>query len=731
MVLTQLLSQLMKKVQQPRVIAEVFAGILLSPSALGRIPNFTNYFFPEISKPYLFLIADIGLVLFLFLVGLEIEAGAVCKTVSLSASIALGGIILPFGLGSALAVPLYNHFGDPSVEFTHFFLFIGIAFSITAFPVLCRILTEWEWIGAFLVGLIIPREGGLAIALAEKFEDIVSILLLPLYFTTSGLSTDFGLLNDKLTWTFTLGIIILAWAGKFGGGLLAARIAGLQLREAAIIGTLLSCKGLIELIVLNVGLSAGILNKRVFSMFVLEALTLTFLTTPVVVALYPPECRKKCLLDAPSANNDNDVERISVPLCLSNVQWKSHVVVILDGMDELSSIMNFMELLKYGATLRKSVYQENSFKQCSCSKSGRAISLSVKALRLIELSERSSGVMKSSAIDRLVATDPLLKTFKTYCDISGISVSASLSIVPLEGFASKVAEDTTNGHFSELLLIPWSGAHLHNVGGEMSPVNKHIKGMDIFTRHVTLSGSHLHYLRDAFSECKTDLVLLMDRGVVFNEYQNGQHFIFPFFGGKHDRLALRLMLQLCAKDGTTATVFRIPTSRAIPREQTSTSTKTVTMIDDEERSSSEQITPPVSLEIEQKADEDLWRQFTSKTNVCLYMQEALGRIEFLEKEKTIALTEVLHLIHLEIEKAIVDHSKRPFIVLSREGDYGKNTNTSDGGSEGYEHSITASITPGIISTLGILPSAVFTSTDDRTGLMIIQSKPEFGPDTLS
>lgn len=141
MTITQILFHLLKRSRQPRVIAEILAGILLSPSALGRIPGFTDTFFPDISKPYLSLIAEIGLILFLFLVGLEIDGSLIRNSASLSASIALGGIILPFGLGSALSVPLYNYFADSDVEFTHFFLFVGIAFSITAFPVLCRILT--------------------------------------------------------------------------------------------------------------------------------------------------------------------------------------------------------------------------------------------------------------------------------------------------------------------------------------------------------------------------------------------------------------------------------------------------------------------------------------------------------------------------------------------------------------------------------------------------------------
>lgn len=336
------------------------------PTAFGRIPGFTEHIFPSESMPYLSLVANIGLCLFLFLVGLEIEGGVVKRNARLSAAIGLAGMIIPFGLGAGLAVPIYKQFIDQDVEFTHFMLFAGVAFSITAFPVLCRILTElklldttvgivvlsagvandiigWtllalsvalvngggglsalyillvcvgfalillfpgrmalHWLarktgsiengptiffmtitilllfgsafftdiigvhaifGAFLTGLIVPREGNMAIHLTEKLEDMVQIIFLPLYFTLSGLSTDLGLLNDGvftppsktaihadfeigMTWGYTIAICTLAFVGKFGGCMLAARYAaGFSWRESSAIGSLMSCKGYIS-----------------------------------------------------------------------------------------------------------------------------------------------------------------------------------------------------------------------------------------------------------------------------------------------------------------------------------------------------------------------------------------------------------------------------------------------------------------------------------------------------
>lgn len=384
--MAQLLALLLKKLRQPKVIAEVIGGILLGPTAMGmfnathfsstyhadgvhhrsgRIPGFTQHIFPSDSLPYLSLVANIGLVLFLFLVGLEIDVQSIRKNARQSLTISLGGILLPFGIGAGMSKLIYNQFVlpvNPGTSFGHFMLFTCVAYSITAFPVLCRILTElklldttvgicvlsagvgndivgWTLLalsvalvnagsgltalyvllccigwtlfllfpvkkllyilarrtgsidsgptmffmtvsmlvvfgsafftdaigvhaifGGFLAGLVIPRENGLAIALTEKLEDMVTIIFLPLvslrimvpcraivdtlqYFTISGLSTDLGLLNTGNIWGYTIAIIITAWFGKFFGASIAARIAGFKLREATTIGTLMSCKG--------------------------------------------------------------------------------------------------------------------------------------------------------------------------------------------------------------------------------------------------------------------------------------------------------------------------------------------------------------------------------------------------------------------------------------------------------------------------------------------------------
>lgn len=139
---TQLLAIPFARIRQPRVIAEVIGGVLLGPSVMGRIPNFTRRIFPAESIPLLTLTANIGLVFFLFLVGLEIDTRLMKRNARAAMSISAAGLILPFGLGAALAVPLYNEFVSDTVNRGYFILFVAVAIGITAFPVLCRILTE-------------------------------------------------------------------------------------------------------------------------------------------------------------------------------------------------------------------------------------------------------------------------------------------------------------------------------------------------------------------------------------------------------------------------------------------------------------------------------------------------------------------------------------------------------------------------------------------------------------
>jgi Kef-type K+ transport system membrane component KefB len=386
-VVGRVFARLLRPLGQPAVIAEILAGISLGPSVLGALlPQATEVLFPAAGMPGLALVSQLALVLFMFLVGLEFDPRLLRGRVRTSLFISQASIALPFALGAALAVPLHASLAPPGVPMLSFALFLGAAMSITAFPVLARILTErgmirtelgavslacaavddvtawcllafvvavaeasgvqgalvttgltagyvgllvWvvrpllaplgpragsdlspdllagvfvvlfasafttEWIGihalfgAFLFGAVMPREGGLVHAIGSKLEDVVTVVLLPLFFAYSGLRTHIGLLDDAWSWGVCGAIVAVAVAGKFGGGALAARFTGSTWREAGVIGVLMNTRGLMELVVLNIGLDIGVISDRVFAMMVVMALVTTWMTTPLLSRLWP------------------------------------------------------------------------------------------------------------------------------------------------------------------------------------------------------------------------------------------------------------------------------------------------------------------------------------------------------------------------------------------------------------------------------------------------------------
>ncbi|KAG6827512.1 hypothetical protein H0H92_011484, partial [Tricholoma furcatifolium] len=720
-----LLSLVLRRLRQPKVIAEVLGGILLGPTAFGRIPGFTEHIFPDASRPYLSLTANIGLCLFLFLVGLEIDATVIRKNARLSVTVALAGMVLPFGIGAGLSVALYREFISESIKFTYFMLFAGVAFSITAFPVLCRILTElklldttvgivvlsagvgndiigwtllalsvalvnagsgvtavyillccvgWTlfllfgvkyallWLArktgssAFVTGLIVPREGNLSIALTEKLEDMVAIIFLPLYFTLSGLSTDLGLLNNGeyfepfiilvertdptsagITWAYTIAIICTAFLGKFGGCTLAAHfVAGFTWRESGAIGSLMSCKGLVELIVLNVGLSAGILTPRVFSMFVLEALTLTFMTTPLVTRFYPPHLRRRVSavggtfgsvagagVDGEAAYGADAKPRASeaYPGAGAGAGGKRRFTVVLDKLEHLPGAMAMAQLVQppwrasaaSAASASTSVPgSEDSPDTASTHVPGPAPSttpaspstpastptpapVSVSALRLIELSDRTSAVMWSAAADTLLRTDPLLAVFRMFGALNALCVAPALAVVPYDDLWGCVVEHA--GVFgAEMVVLCWMPPSV--VGPDAgenkmlmmppTPTPKAAPSHNPFDILFKTSGGsgfatptpdnkpstlvHSQFVRGVFANARCDVAVFVDcqsgaagaagagiegMGVIGANANGTQHLFLPFFGGPDDRLALEFVVQVCESERVSATVVRM------------------------------------------------------------------------------------------------------------------------------------------------------------------------------
>lgn len=374
---------LFNKIHQPAVMGEVIGGIILGPSLLGRFaPNLIMFLIPPTTLPYLNIVAQIGIILYMFLVGLELDLKDLKKSAHTTFIISHSSILLPFILGSVLALFIFKDMAPENVSFTNFALFMGVSMSITAFPVLARILadkkmtktslgklaltcaaiddvTAWcllalvvssaqstianafmtyvymavyilamffiirpiltKWVlrlsdarkfttdkvafflvailvsalltevigihaifGAFLLGVITPHDSFAALDLEHKLQDVVRILFLPAFFAYTGMKTQIGLMESTQDWILVLIIIFIATLGKLGGTFISAKLLKHSWRDSFLLGILMNTRGLVELIVLNVGLDLGIISPRLFTMLVIMAVVTTFMTGPLL-----------------------------------------------------------------------------------------------------------------------------------------------------------------------------------------------------------------------------------------------------------------------------------------------------------------------------------------------------------------------------------------------------------------------------------------------------------------
>ncbi len=373
-----------RKIGQPTVIGEIIAGIFLGPSLVGMyFPEYSTMLFPAESLGNLQFLSQIGLILFMYVIGMELDLKVLKNKANEAVVISHASIVIPFALGIALSYFIYHQFAPKGVDFLSFSLFMGIAMSITAFPVLARIvqergihktrlgtivitcaaaddITAWcilaaviaivkagtfasslyimamaltyvlamlflvkpflkkigdlyaerenlskpvvaiflltliissylteiigihALFGAFMTGAIMPDIAKIRNIFIEKVEDVAVILLLPLFFVFTGLRTEIGLINDSYLWKITGLIILVAVIGKFLGSALAARFVGQNWRDSLTIGALMNTRGLMELVVLNIGYELGVLSPKIFTMMVIMALVTTFMTGPAL-----------------------------------------------------------------------------------------------------------------------------------------------------------------------------------------------------------------------------------------------------------------------------------------------------------------------------------------------------------------------------------------------------------------------------------------------------------------
>ena len=323
----------------------------------------------------------------------------------------------------------------------------------------------------------------------------------------------------------------------------------------------MACKGLVELIVLNVGLQAEILDTRLFSMFVVHALVLTFITTPLTLLWYPPKHRT--LLDV-SKKAITGVDAVSYIPGQSAVESsvKSSFAVVLNKAEHLPAVLTLTQLLYAPAPAPR---VKESITSVTASR------LTFSALRLLELSERTSAILKSQEATSLARTDPLLSVFRTFGRLNRVPVSTSLAIVNPDEFAGQVTSFVRE-RGAHMVVVPWTlpGSSGTREVSTSSPSTLTISPFDSFfpsrsekaTAPSAASQDFFHstFIRNVFSGSSVDVAVFIDRSDSdASEVENsgGQHLFLPFFGGPDDRLALELVVQICANQGIDATVVRI------------------------------------------------------------------------------------------------------------------------------------------------------------------------------
>jgi Kef-type K+ transport system membrane component KefB len=584
--LSRVMGYIFVRVRQPQVMGEMIAGIMLGPSLFGWLtPGLFAQTFPSDSVQYLNALSQVGIIFFLFLVGLELDPQLLRNRGRSALVISQSSIITPMILGGILATILYHplYGPHPTARLAAVCLFVGAAMSITAFPVLARILTErnmhrtrigavaitcaavddvtawcllafviaiaratgldaglwtlgksvayiifmlWvvrpflrrieqvfesrnrlsqnllavifllvlgsalatEWIGihalfgAFLMGAIMPKGTRFVRTLTEKLEDFTVVFLLPVFFAYTGLRTQIGLLNHPALWAYTGLIVVVACVGKFGGSAVAARICGFSGREASAIGILMNTRGLMELIILNIGRDLGVIPQTLFAMMVLMAIITTALTTPVLHWLHP------------------QVESEAEELAQREARRGFAVLIPISRPASGGRLANMAALLAPAVETNRRII----------------------ALHLQRPSDRDpyARSLTDDAAGRSESLEPLLTEAK----------QREIPVEPIAFVSRDIPSDiarVARARRADLILM---GFH-----------------KPIFGRAIL--GGTVHRVLTASD---TDVAILVDRGL-------GQikTVLAPYLGGKHDRLALELAGRIAYNGGAALTVLHV------------------------------------------------------------------------------------------------------------------------------------------------------------------------------